>query len=275
MKIYKKRGYRGKYSVKISVRPYLKYRLKTLEYLLRYIRQNPIRKPDRYRSKILEFLRATKGKNNNLKMPGINLRECPKLAKDPELSRAFLSRILELLNIKNPAKLKDTSKINVKNYLRSYLITDYYLAKALEAVMPKTKAVEYYKRLVDNHTRKIKKFPRIKQVSDLISKSTPRNSIFAHAFNYAQFELDKGRVGTKITRCKWNEVLKEVKDRDYAYTVACHYDFEAVKKYNSHFRLTRTQTLTQGKKHCDFVWHDRRLSRKLIHPPRSFWEKLK
>jgi hypothetical protein len=92
--------------------------------------------------------------------------------------------------------------------------------------------------------------------------------------NLIYFTLNSWKAGEKILRCKWHEVMKELKDPDFAYAVACHYDFEATKNINPSFVLTRTKTLMQGHEYCDFCMHDTRHIA-VTHPAKAFWNELK
>ena len=86
-------------------------------------------------------------------------------------------------------------------------------------------------------------------------------------------KLDESSIIAKITRCRWAEIMNEF-DSELSYTLICYGDFEAQKKYNPNFILTRTQTLMQGAEYCDFCIHDTRFKKEIKHPSIEFWEKI-
>ncbi|MFC1521907.1 L-2-amino-thiazoline-4-carboxylic acid hydrolase [Elusimicrobiota bacterium] len=271
MKIYSKHDYKDNHAIRVDVRKFLDARLDYLELVLRNTRSLP----SRYSGRALRLFTQGKLKNIDEVEFLADFKKRPYLRKNPELAKAFLTKSVEFLDIPGKIKQKGKTRVNAKNYLRSFLITTYYLAKALESVMPKSKAINHHKRLVDKHVRNRTDYPRRENVSQLLFKNRKLTGPFAHGFNYVDVEAGKGCAIKKIMRCKWHEVLKETRDPAFAYAVACHCDYAAARKFNPNFALTRTQTLTQGKKYCDFVWHDLRYSKKLAHPPKEYWDKLK
>ncbi|MFX1300648.1 MAG: L-2-amino-thiazoline-4-carboxylic acid hydrolase [Promethearchaeota archaeon] len=59
-----------------------------------------------------------------------------------------------------------------------------------------------------------------------------------------------------------------------ACVIVCYGDFAATKEYNENFRLTRTQTIVEGKPYCDFCYHDIRVDPTLKHPSKKFYDSL-
>jgi hypothetical protein len=197
------------------------------------------------------------------------------LENDRELSAAIICATFGYLGIKDFPGTDFKTSADAKNCLRGYLFVYYKLAKALETVLGKKEALNLYCSIVDEETKMTAaKFTKREKVTDAFMESDTRKGTFKGAFNVIEFITDDARFGEKVTRCKWAEVLSELKDPDFAYAVACHFDFEAVRAYNENFELTRNGTLAKGKPYCDFMYHDKRLSQKLEHPPEEFWDNL-
>ncbi len=195
------------------------------------------------------------------------------LGGDLPLARAAVLKNFHLMRLEAlPAGQAFT--VNVKDMLRAYLHKSYFLAKSLEAVMPKPQAIEFHQKLVDVQTRAEGTSDHPQQVADHLFANQKLKGAFAEAFNYSERLLPGGRVAKKITKCKWCEVLREVNDPDYAYAVACHDDFEATKVENPAFTLTRAGTLIQGRPYCDFLFHDTRIDKDPAHLPEDFWVKM-
>ncbi len=186
--------------------------------------------------------------------------------------------VLTLLNI--PTSLKETSKleqyeISTNASLKARLHITYYMAKALESIVEKDEAVELCKGFIDYSTEKGDRvIESVENIEDLFTEKDSLTGEFSGSFNFVSFVLDTGRVGKKIKRCRWAEILKEVADEEYAYAVACHYDFLAAKKMNPNFELTRTKTITTGNGFCDFIWHDKTKVFEIKHEGCEFWNSL-
>ncbi|MCX5786423.1 MAG: L-2-amino-thiazoline-4-carboxylic acid hydrolase [Elusimicrobia bacterium] len=266
-------GYQDLTPVKTKVAEYVR-RLKFPEFCLGYIEEHPIPDLQKYRATLLDFLKAKKlCVYPEAVITGL-LEKFPRLAKDAELGNALAGKIIELLEIDGRTAPEDEITIDAKPFLRGYLFIYYYFAKALETVLPRKEAIEYFQVMMDANTRTMS-LPKSEKVSDLVfSEEEPRGA-FKNAFIMTEFVIDEGRSGCRADKCKWAEVMKELNDPDYAYAAACHYDFEAAKMHNPAFTLTRTGTLTQGKPYCDFVWHDTRIDKDPTHPPKEFWDELK
>jgi len=272
MKVRKSRGYKDLTPVGMKLEGYLRC-LKFPEFCLAYMGKNPVPSFKKYRAALLKFLTVKKPCGYQDKTISAFIRKHPHLNNDSKLGKALAGKVIELLKIKGTPDPESEMIVDAKPYLRGYLFIFYYLAKSLESVMPKSKAIKYFQSMTDAHTRAMT-FPKMKKVSEMVFDKKPLGA-FKNAFNMTEFVLDDGRSGCRADKCKWAEVLKELHDPDYAYAVACHYDFEAVRMRNSAFVMTRTGTLAQGRPYCDFLWHDTRINKDMTHPSKEFWENLR
>lgn len=192
----------------------------------------------------------------------------------PDVFEQIRAVSLTLLNYPEYISTEKDGKISVPywNYVRSYLIPFYLIASTMVEIMPREQAIELYKRSVDYETDQTQKVDgSITCVEDLykvgVGTSSPTHT-------GTGFLTRNGVVGSKTTRCMWEDILQEFDDPELGYAVACHYDFNAARYINKNFRLTRTKTLMQGDEMCDFCWHDISIDTEMKHPPDSFWQEL-
>ena len=198
----------------------------------------------------------------------VNLSECRTLA------RAILIKRLNLAGIKRCPAPTETIRLTTRQYLSGVFVINYFILKALAAIMPKSDAIALFEEFMDVQTRTKYQLPHREKVSDLLYANSPAEEVFVGGHDYSEFELDAGQAGCMVTKCKWHEVLKEFNDPDLEYAVICHYDFEAARCNNSNFVLTREGTLAQGRSCCDFIWHDTRIDKAPVHPKQDFWDKI-
>ncbi len=170
---------------------------------------------------------------------------------------------------------KDRTKtLLVNNVLKSFLYAHYTLAKSLQAIMGKEQGLNVFKAFVDAQIKKTG-LPQVENVRDFLFMNMKEiHPLFKNSFNRVEFELDEGRAGCKIKKCRWHQVMKKLADPETAYAIACHFDFIAAKCSNKNFRLTREKTIMEGGIFCDFIWHDLRVVKKVVHPDEKFWEKV-
>jgi len=181
---------------------------------------------------------------------------------------ALLSPILSETTITDETQ---TVKINVKSYLRSRLFFYYQMALSLTSIMSREKSIRYYQDCFDQKTKKMR--DPSKYVENLDDDDDEFYKLY-QGHNFVEFKIKEGKVGLKIVKCKWYEVMKELNDPEFSYACICHYDFEATKNMNPNFVLTRQNTIMEGQDYCDFCYHDTRLVDQVEHPPKEFWEDL-
>jgi len=228
----------------------------------------------RYIRQLTELLGKVDDTGIDIPAVDVYLSDCKRLSEYKSFGRAFIIKRLNLAGLKSCPAPADKVSFPAKSYLRGVFVMNYFIAKALTAIMSKAEAIKLFNEFTDIQTRTKYQLPHHEKVADLLTKNSPGSEVFAGGHDYTEFEMNAGQAGCKVTKCKWHEVLKEFNDPDLEYAVICHYDFEAARCHNQNFKLTREGTLAQGRPFCDFIWHDERLDKELTHPGKEFWEKL-
>lgn len=199
--------------------------------------------------------------------------DCSSLGEYRALARAVILKRLSLAGINRCPERTEKIRLTARQYLRGVFVVNYFIVKALAEVMGKAAAIALFEDFTDLQT-KTYNLPHLEKVADLLAAKSPPGEVFAGGHDFVEFELNDGQAGCKVTKCKWHEVLKEFNDPDLEYAVICHYDFEAARRHNPNFKLTREGTLAQGRSCCDFIWHDTRVEKNPTHPSRDFWDNV-
>jgi predicted ArsR family transcriptional regulator len=55
-----------------------------------------------------------------------------------------------------------------------------------------------------------------------------------------------------ITRCRYAEMYADLGIPELGVLLSCNRDFALIEGFNADIKLTRTQTIMEGEKHCDF-----------------------
>jgi len=199
-----------------------------------------------------------------------------KYLNNDRLVDVLTDAVLTLLHI--PKELKEESKfkqykILTDKSLKARLHILYYMAKTVEIFSDRNEAVQFCKDFVDFTTER-RDFDKTEKIEELFFEKDSFEGEFKNSFDFVSFILDEARVGAKIKRCRWAEVIREVADEEYAYAITCHYDFLAAKKMNPDFELTRTKTISEGCDFCDFIWHDKSKTGEIQHEESEFWKNL-
>lgn len=271
MQIISVRSYNKKAEMNVNIIQHANTGLKRLDLFFSQIKKSH----PQFFEKILDHF------NNNWtelkKIPSLSLAEYEILKEYPLLAHKALGTLFACMNLEVHDIIlnSETVSIDVFDYLRSSLFFSYALIQSLLKIMPKKDAVNYYQDYIDMIT----KFSRDpSQYLEHLVDMRPAGEEFQKKFqshDFINFTIHPGKIGTKTTKCKWYEVMKELNDPELSYAVCCHYDFEATLNMNPNFLLTRNQTLMEGASYCDFCYHDLRLVDSIEHPPKEFWEELK
>jgi hypothetical protein len=65
-------------------------------------------------------------------------------------------------------------------------------------------------------------------------------------------EQSPARLSVNTTRCRYAEMYRELGIPELGTLLSCGRDFAMIEGFNPGIRLTRTQTLMEGAKYCDF-----------------------
>jgi hypothetical protein len=197
----------------------------------------------------------------------------PMLKQFPDLFEALKTAALMFVNYPEYQEkpISKISKVLVSDYLRAFLYPRYYLAAALATSMLRDDAIRFYQEFRDDYAHRVLK-PKI-VIKNLEEFMQGAQVVYKplQTHDWIIFKIDEGKMGMKVTRCLYQEVMQELNDPDLSYAITCHGDFEQAKVYNPAFRLTRPNTLVKGS-YCDFCYHDTRVHKTPIHPPQAFWE---
>ena len=60
------------------------------------------------------------------------------------------------------------------------------------------------------------------------------------------------RYDFNVTRCRYAEMYRDLGIPELGAVLSCNRDFSLIEGYNTDVDLTRTQTIMEGKSHCDF-----------------------
>lgn len=146
--------------------------------------------------------------------------------------------------------IENMTEILMPDWLSLWLPYFAYLGMALEPLLGRSAAIEFFKNFVDYST--VLNATRIKK--DTLEDFITLTGIFKDSFDIATFQQDSSVAGYCITRCQWAEALQELNDPEWAYAAACHYDFVATRISNANIGLIRSETCVSHGKYCDFLY---------------------
>jgi hypothetical protein len=66
---------------------------------------------------------------------------------------------------------------------------------------------------------------------------------------------DETHMDFNVTRCRYSEMYREMGLGEIGHLLSCQRDGTFCEGYDARLKLTRTQTIMQGARHCDFRYH--------------------
>jgi hypothetical protein len=72
------------------------------------------------------------------------------------------------------------------------------------------------------------------------------------ALEFEVLEKTETRLRFNVTRCRYAELYDRLGIKEFGYSFSCNRDEPLIKAFNSRMRLSRTRTIMQGDKICDF-----------------------
>lgn len=72
------------------------------------------------------------------------------------------------------------------------------------------------------------------------------------ALEFEVVETSDTKAGVNVTRCKYAEMYREHGLEDFGFLLSCGRDFALMEGFNPEIEFTRTQTIMEGAKFCDF-----------------------
>lgn len=253
-----------------SLQGIVKERLNSIELFLKQIREVVPNSIDKIVDNILSQYGET------VEYEFLTETEYELLNEYPVLFNKSKSTILSLLNYSkyqnNP--IDERIKIDISDVIRSAVVFRYYQINSLLSIMSQEKAVKFFKDFVDHSIQQIR---NPKNFIDTVDDSLEGYKTFFktwQAHNVIVGKLDENTIISKVTRCRWAEIMKEF-DPELSYIVTCYGDIEATKNNNPNFILTRPHTLMQGAEYCDFCVTDTHgIKEDIRHPPIEIWDKI-
>ncbi|MDO8124048.1 MAG: L-2-amino-thiazoline-4-carboxylic acid hydrolase, partial [Candidatus Hermodarchaeota archaeon] len=87
-------------------------------------------------------------------------------------------------------------------------------------------------------------------------------------------EVKDGKLIMRRDTCLHHALLADIPDEELKFLTCCYGDYEGVRGFNKHFKLTMEHTLVAGDSYCDCVYYDTRLTKDFTHPSKEFFDSI-
>lgn len=129
------------------------------------------------------------------------------------------------------------------------------LIQALQKELGEERANKIVRSALGEQYRKVgEKWWRSRETKNLGENMRSAFAMYARgdALEYRVLEQSEHAFDVDVTECRYAQFYKEIGAPELGFLLVCSADFPMVEGMGPGMKLTRTQTLMQGAKHCDF-----------------------
>jgi len=202
------------------------------------------------------------------------LSELIHLREHPLLVKLFLTYHFQLLQLAKDAEWKSAAvEITLRTFLRARYLPPYNYLQVLTETLPRAEAIQIFKDHVNDYVRS-----RIAETDDRYQSLEDLRAMLLKMGEWGVIgnvsEVDEGKLISRRDTCLHEVALRDIPDQEVKFLVCCFGDYEGVRSFNKHFKLTMKHTLVHGDQYCDCVYYDTRITTDFTHPPKTFFDNI-
>lgn len=202
------------------------------------------------------------------------ITELTHLREHPSLARLYLNYRFQLLQIVKETKWKRAKvEVILRSWMRARYLPVYTNLQVLTETIPRDKAIQLYKHFVNDYMRK-----RVAEMDDRYQTLEELREMLLDVEKWGIVtnvsEVKDGKLIVRRDTCLHHSLLADIPDEELKFLVCCFGDYEGVRSFNKHFKLTMSGTLVAGDPYCDCVYYDTRITKDFKHPPREFFDRI-
>ncbi|MFX0079031.1 MAG: L-2-amino-thiazoline-4-carboxylic acid hydrolase [Candidatus Hermodarchaeota archaeon] len=202
------------------------------------------------------------------------LTELTQLREHPKLARLYLNYNYQLLQLAKKTKWKTAKvKIILRTFMRARYIPIYTNLQVLTETFPRAKAIQLFKHHINDYIQ-----CRIADLDDRFKTLEELREMLLKMEEWGVVgnvgEVKDGKLIMRRDTCLHHALLADIPDEELKFLTCCYGDYEGVRGFNKHFKLTMSGTLVAGDPYCDCVYYDTRITKDFTHPPKAFFESI-
>jgi len=202
------------------------------------------------------------------------ITELTHLREHSTLARLYLNYNFQLLQLAKETKWKTAKiKVSLRTFMRARYIPIYINLQVLTETFPRDKAIQIFKDYINDYTRKRianldDRFQTLEELREMLLGM----GIWGVVGNVG--EVKDGKLISRRDTCLHHALLADIPDEELKFLTCCYGDYEGVRGFNKHFKLTMEHTLVAGDSYCDCVYYDTRITKDFTHPSNEFFDSI-
>jgi hypothetical protein len=196
------------------------------------------------------------------------------LREYPQLARFYVNYNFQLLQLSKKAKWKSAKvKTTLRTLMHSRYLPIYTNLQVLTETLPREQAIQLFKDYINDYMRK-----RVADMDDRYQTLEELREMFLSMGEWGVVgnvsEVKDGKLIMRRDTCLHNALLADIPDKELKFLTCCYGDYEGVRSFNKHFKLTMHHTRVRGDAYCDCVYYDTRITNDFTHPSQEFFDKI-
>jgi hypothetical protein len=202
------------------------------------------------------------------------LTELIHLRDQAQLAKFFLNYHFQQLQLAKDTEWKRGKvEIPLRTFLCARYLPPYTYLQVLTETIPRDEAIQLFKDHINDYVRsriaeKDDRYQTLEGLRDMLLKMGEWGVIGNVS------EVDEGKLISRRDTCLHEVALRDIPDQELKFLVCCFGDYEGVRSFNKHFKLTMKHTLVRGDPYCDCVYYDTRITTDFTHPPKNFFDSI-
>jgi hypothetical protein len=202
------------------------------------------------------------------------IAELTHLWERPLLARLYLNYNFQLLQLAKETKWKHAKeKTILRTFMRARYLPLYTNLQVLTETLPRDRAIQLFKDHTNDYMRQ-----RIADLDDQFQTLEELREMLLGMGEWGVVgnvsEVKDGKLIMRRDTCLHHALLADIPDPELKYLTCCYGDYEGVRGFNKHFKLTMQHTLVAGDAYCDCVYYDTRITKDFTHPPKEFFDRI-
>ena len=190
------------------------------------------------------------------------------------LARLYLNYNFQLLKLPKRTRWKRAKlTVTLRTFMRARYLPIYTNLQVLTETLPRDQAIQLFKEHINDYMRK-----RVADMDDRYQTLDGLREMFLQMGEWGVVgnvsEVQDGKLIMRRDTCLHHALLEDIPDPELKYLTCCYGDYEGVRSFNKHFKLTMHHTLVNGDPYCDCVYYDTRITQDFTHPSKAFFDRI-
>ena len=202
------------------------------------------------------------------------IAELDHLREYPLIARLLPNYQFQLMQLAKKTQWKIVKvTVTLRTFMRARYMPIYTNLQILTETLPRESAIQLFKDFINDYMRL-----RVADLDDRFETLEELREMLLGMGDWGVVgnvgEVEDGKLIMRRDTCLHHALLEDVPDEELKFLTCCYGDYEGVRSFNKHFKLTMHHTLVNADPYCDCVYYDTRITKDFTHPSKEFFDDI-